>query len=102
MTESTADHRHRSVTPADSAGSAQRYDILTEAPYPQTADIDLLCLLKVLELLNAKDQEVPLAVARVLPDTAHAVELVVSSLRRGGRAHYFGAGTSGRATADVA
>jgi N-acetylmuramic acid 6-phosphate etherase len=103
MTGSTADNRRRTVVPADSASAARRYDIPTETPNARTEDIDLLPPLQVLALLNAEDQDVPLAVAKVLPDMAHAVDLMVSSLRRGGRVHYFGAGTSGRlATADAA
>lgn len=88
---------------ADDTGSSRRYDIPTEAPNPRTRDIDLLHPLEVLELLNAEDQRVPLAVARVLPEMARTVELMISSLRSGGHVHYFGAGTSGRlATADAA
>jgi N-acetylmuramic acid 6-phosphate etherase len=92
--------------PATLAGNsevAEHYAIPTEAPNPRTKDIDLLKPLEVLELLNAEDELVPRAVAKVIPDMARAVDLMVSSVRRGGHVHYFGAGTSGRlATADAA
>lgn len=79
------------------------YEIPTEAPNPRTRDIDLLPSVEVVSLLNAEDQQVALAVARVLPELARAVELVVNRLRSGGKVHYFGAGTSGRiAMADAA
>ena len=79
------------------------YQIPTEAPNPRTRDIDLLPSDEVVSLLNSEDQQVPLAVAKVLPELAHAVELVVHRLRSGGKVHYFGAGTSGRiAMADAA
>ena len=79
------------------------YQVPTEAPNPRTRDIDLLPSDEVVSLLNSEDQQVPLAVAKVLPELAHAVELVVHRLRSGGKVHYFGAGTSGRiAMADAA
>jgi N-acetylmuramic acid 6-phosphate etherase len=79
------------------------YDIPTEAPNPRTKDLDLLPPLEVLRLINAEDQQVPLAVAEQLPQMARAVEVIVERLRAGGQVHYFAAGTSGRlATADAA
>ena len=41
-------------------------------------------------------QRVALAVQRVLPQIARAVDAIVKSFRRGGRLFYIGAGTSGR------
>ncbi|WP_433175906.1 N-acetylmuramic acid 6-phosphate etherase [Actinoallomurus sp. CA-150999] len=68
----------------------------TEGRNPRTVDIDLLPTLDVLRLINAEDEQVPSAVAKVLPQVAKAVDLAVDALRGGGRVHYFGAGTSGR------
>jgi N-acetylmuramic acid 6-phosphate etherase len=52
--------------------------------------------LEVLRLINAEDELVAAAVAEVLPQVAQVVDQAVDALRRGGRVHYFGAGTSGR------
>jgi N-acetylmuramic acid 6-phosphate etherase len=46
--------------------------------------------------MNAEDQQVPVAVADVLPQIAEAVERIAKTLRRGGRLFYVGAGTSGQ------
>lgn len=68
----------------------------TEERNLRTVDIDLMPTEQVLGLLNAEDAMVAGAVAAVLPALATVVEAVVACLRRGGRVHYFGAGTSGR------
>ncbi|MCO5969142.1 N-acetylmuramic acid 6-phosphate etherase [Actinoallomurus soli] len=68
----------------------------TEGRNPRTIDIDLLPTLDMLRLINAEDEQVPGAVAKVLPQIAQAVDFAVDALRGGGRVHYFGAGTSGR------
>src|SRR5689334_9469662 len=47
-------------------------------------------------MVNAEDASVAGAVSVVLPQLAEAVDLAVEAVRRGGRVHYFGAGTSGR------
>ena len=78
-------------------------DSPTERRNPRTAEIDTLPTLEVLQLLNAEDRLVPDAVRAALPQLAHAVDLAVGALGRGGRVHYVGAGTSGRlATLDAA
>jgi N-acetylmuramic acid 6-phosphate etherase len=70
--------------------------LLTESRNPRTMDLDRLGTLEVLERINDEDQEVPRAVRRALPEIARAVDLVVASLRAGGRLVHVGAGTSGR------
>ncbi|GAA0510211.1 N-acetylmuramic acid 6-phosphate etherase [Saccharopolyspora subtropica] len=75
---------------------AVRVDAPTERNNPRTRNIDLLPTLDILRVLNAEDQTVPVAVGRVLPELARAVDTAVSALRSGGRVHYVGAGTSGR------
>ncbi|MGP4018322.1 N-acetylmuramic acid 6-phosphate etherase [Saccharopolyspora sp. 5N708] len=75
---------------------AVRVDAPTERNNPRTRDIDLLPTLDILHVLNSEDRTVPVAVGRVLPELAQAVDMAVASLRAGGRVHYVGAGTSGR------
>lgn len=70
--------------------------LLTEQRNPTTVDLDRLSTEGVLRLINAQDKLVPLAVEREIPYIVEAVELVVASLRAGGRLIYVGAGTSGR------
>lgn len=69
---------------------------VTERRNPRTSDIDIVPTLEVLRLLNDEDARVPAAVARLLPTLAELVDAAVERVRRGGRLHYFGAGTSGR------
>lgn len=78
--------------PAPVPGSAPT----TEARNPLSHDLDRLGVLPLLQLMNDEDGHVVPAVRRVLPQVAAAVQLVVSSLRSGGRLIYLGAGTSGR------
>jgi N-acetylmuramic acid 6-phosphate etherase len=68
----------------------------TEQRNPRTVDIDLLPTRAVLELLNAEDEIVPSAVRLVLGALAEIVDEAAARIRRGGRVHYFGAGSSGR------
>ncbi len=80
----------------DSIPLAVLRGVPTEARNPRTVDIDVLPTIDVLRLINAEDEQVAGAVARVLPQIALAADLAVEALRQGGRVHYFGAGTSGR------
>ncbi|MEV8511841.1 N-acetylmuramic acid 6-phosphate etherase [Dactylosporangium sp. NPDC051484] len=68
----------------------------TELRDPATVDLDLLDTPELLARIHAADATVPGAVAAALPDLALAVDLTVAALRRGGRVHYAGAGSSGR------
>jgi N-acetylmuramic acid 6-phosphate etherase len=78
-------------------------DVPTEERNPVSMDLDSLPLADLLRLINSEDQTVPRAVAAVLPQIELAVLAGVRALRAGGRIHYFGAGTSGRAAfADAA
>jgi N-acetylmuramic acid 6-phosphate etherase len=70
--------------------------LLTEQRNPSSMDLDLLSTRGILRLINSQDKLVPIAVERELPHIEEAVNLVVTSLRSGGRLLYFGAGTSGR------
>jgi N-acetylmuramic acid 6-phosphate etherase len=68
----------------------------TEMRNDRTTEIDMVGTLELLRLLNAEDAVVAGAVAAILPTLAKVVDLTVIRLRRGGRVHYFGAGSSGR------
>lgn len=69
---------------------------LTEQRNPRTAEIDRLSPLEIVEVINAEDQKVALAVAAEAESIARAVEIVEETFRGGGRLIYVGAGTSGR------
>ncbi len=71
----------------------------TEQANSAAADLDCKTSLEIARLMNAEDATVAGAVARVLPQIARAIDLVVAALRRGGRLIYVGAGTSGRIAA---
>jgi N-acetylmuramic acid 6-phosphate etherase len=70
--------------------------MLTETPNPRTANIDQLPTLEILQVMNDEDASVAVAVRRVLPAVARAVDTITDHLRAGGRLLYVGAGTSGR------
>jgi N-acetylmuramic acid 6-phosphate etherase len=70
--------------------------LLTEQRNPRSKQLDSLTTEGILRLINSEDKLVPLAVEREIPYIAAAVELIVHSLKHGGRLLYFGAGTSGR------
>jgi N-acetylmuramic acid 6-phosphate etherase len=76
--------------------SEQLGRLLTEQRNPRSTRLDTLTTEGILRLINAEDKLVPVAVEREIPYIAAAVELVVGSLKWGGRLLYFGAGTSGR------
>jgi len=73
-----------------------RHDLLTEAPNPASADIDALPTTEMLHIINAADAEIAGAVAREIPNIAHAIDGIAARLKAGGRLFYTGAGTSGR------
>lgn len=68
----------------------------TEQRHPRSHGLDQMTAREILELLNTEDLTAVAAVTPVLPDLARLVEDAHERLRRGGRVHYFGAGTSGR------
>ncbi len=75
---------------------SMRPDLTTEALNPASGTIDRLSTPEMLDVINAADQEVALAVARELPSIAKAVDAIAERLDAGGRLFYIGAGTSGR------
>jgi N-acetylmuramic acid 6-phosphate etherase len=70
--------------------------MLTEKPNPRSTNIDQLSTLDILRVINDEDAAVAVAVRRVLPAIAQAVDTITDHLRQGGRLLYVGAGTSGR------
>src|SRR5256885_2445989 len=68
----------------------------SERRTPRTASIDLASPLEIVDLINAEDQRVPVAVASQREQIARAIELAEATFRKGGRLFYVGAGTSGR------
>ncbi|MCU1300177.1 MAG: N-acetylmuramic acid 6-phosphate etherase [Candidatus Sulfotelmatobacter sp.] len=71
----------------------------TEQPNDSALDLDQKSSLEIAALINGEDVTVALAVTRVLPQIARAIDLVAAALRHGGRLIYVGAGTSGRIAA---
>lgn len=70
--------------------------LVSEGRNPETMDIDLLPSLEIVQRINQQDQQVPLAVEKVLPEIAKAVDKITEAFKSGGRLIYMGAGTSGR------
>jgi N-acetylmuramic acid 6-phosphate etherase len=68
----------------------------TEQRNPRTERIDAASALEIVDLLNAEDRTVPMAVAACREAIGRAIDLAVRAFRAGGRLVYVGAGTSGR------
>lgn len=71
-------------------------DIATEKRNRKTEKIDQVSTLDMVRMINAEDQQVALAVEKVLPEVARAVDVIHERLAAGGRLIYCGCGTSGR------
>ena len=72
------------------------HDLTTELRNPASGIIDRLSTEDMLRVINEADQQVPAAVAAVIPTIARAVNEIAVRLENGGRLFYSGAGTSGR------
>ena len=70
--------------------------ISTERRNPASAHIDELPTLDMVKIVNDEDKKVALAVEKILPEIAKAVDIITDRLSKGGRLFYLGAGTSGR------
>jgi N-acetylmuramic acid 6-phosphate etherase len=68
----------------------------TEQRNPASMDIDARPISEILRVINTEDKKVAIAVEGELEFVGKAVEIVVHSLKSGGRLLYAGAGTSGR------
>lgn len=51
---------------------------------------------EIVRIINGEDKKVALAVEKVLPEVARAVDAIYAQMERGGRLVYCGCGTSGR------
>jgi len=69
---------------------------LTEEVHPSSGDLDLLTTHDLLHRINDEDRRVASAVEREIDVIASAVDAIAERLGKGGKLHYFGAGTSGR------
>jgi N-acetylmuramic acid 6-phosphate etherase len=68
----------------------------TEEVNPRSRGIDARSTLEILRIINEEDQGVPGAVREELQRIAEGVEVLVETLRGGGRVLLVGAGSSGR------
>jgi N-acetylmuramic acid 6-phosphate etherase len=68
----------------------------TEHRNPASRSLDRLSTQAILRLMNREDRKVAVAVGREIPSIARAVDVIVTSVQKGGRLFYVGAGTSGR------
>ncbi|MDN2662451.1 N-acetylmuramic acid 6-phosphate etherase [Psychromonas sp. 14N.309.X.WAT.B.A12] len=76
--------------------SLQLQQFITESRNQASTDIDIVSTETMLTIINNEDKKVALAVERILPAIAQAVDLIQSAFSQGGRLIYCGAGTSGR------
>lgn len=75
----------------------------TERENPRTRELDTLETAQLVAVLVDEQRGAAEAVRRVCGEIARIVDTIAERLRRGGRLHYVGAGTSGRlATLDAA
>ncbi|HXV27955.1 MAG TPA: N-acetylmuramic acid 6-phosphate etherase [bacterium] len=68
----------------------------TEQTNPRTKNIDRLSTAQILTIINQEDHSVFKAVAKATPSIERGVEIIVRSIKKGGRLFFAGAGTSGR------
>src|SRR3954471_20059670 len=68
----------------------------TEQINPATLAIDKAPVRDIIDQVINEDRKVIAAVQKEKEKTAHGVEIIAQSLRKGGRVVFIGAGTSGR------
>ncbi|MBW4542109.1 MAG: N-acetylmuramic acid 6-phosphate etherase [Myxacorys chilensis ATA2-1-KO14] len=76
--------------------SNQRGHLLTEQVNPESANLDQLSSLEMVDVFNREDAKTISAIAAVRHELADAIDRTAENLRQGGRLFYVGAGTSGR------
>lgn len=74
----------------------ERGHLLTEQINPNSANLDQLSSLELVELFNSEDAKTLEAIANARHSLAKAIDITAEALRHGGRLFYVGAGTSGR------
>lgn len=70
--------------------------LTTEKRNPGTMNLDQMTPEEIITAMNREDAKAVRAVSEMIPQIVKAVEKTTSSLKRGGRIIYIGAGTSGR------
>lgn len=70
--------------------------LTTESRNQNTLNIDKVSTLDMVKMINEEDKKVAVAIEAELPKIAEAIDKIVSSIHKGGRLVYIGAGTSGR------
>jgi N-acetylmuramic acid 6-phosphate etherase len=73
-----------------------RGHLLTEQVNVNSANLDRLSTLELVDLFNREDVNTLNAIAGARTELANAIDTIADSLRQGGRLFYIGAGTSGR------
>jgi N-acetylmuramic acid 6-phosphate etherase len=73
-----------------------RGHLLTEQVNVNSANLDQLSTLEIVDLFNQEDVNTLQAIAGARQELAAAIDIIADSLRQGGRLFYIGAGTSGR------
>ena len=73
-----------------------RGHLLTEQVNINSANLDRLSTLEIVDLFNKEDLNTIKAIAGARQEIANAIDTIADSLRQGGRLFYIGAGTSGR------
>ncbi|EED4849782.1 N-acetylmuramic acid 6-phosphate etherase [Salmonella enterica subsp. arizonae] len=74
----------------------QLENLMTESVNRASLEIDRVSTLDMCRIINNEDKTVPLAVEKVLPAIATAIDVIYAQVSAGGRMIYIGAGTSGR------
>ena len=69
---------------------------ITESDNEATSQIDKAATIDAVRMINTEDKRVALAVEKVLPEIAAAIDKIVERMQDGGRLFYIGSGTSGR------
>lgn len=72
------------------------HQLMTEQANVESAAIDQMTPLQIVQLMNSEDAGVATAVAKEATSITAAVEAIATRLQNGGRLIYLGAGTSGR------
>ncbi len=70
--------------------------LTTEQTNPESAHLDQLSTVNLLEMMDAADAQVASAVAQETPRIATAIDAITRALESGSSLFYIGAGTSGR------
>ncbi len=74
----------------------KKRQLVTEETNYSSRKIDEMGTEEILTLINEEDSSVASAVKKQIPNIHKAVDLIVASMKNGGRLFYVGAGTSGR------